>query len=50
VLQQAFFPTALLEIAEDDTKVDMTVILGSDYAESSGTEETPADTPTETPT
>jgi hypothetical protein len=50
VLQQAFFPSAVLEIAEEDTKVDMTVILGSDYAESSGTGESPAETPTETPT
>lgn len=41
VLQQVFFSTAVLEIAEDDTKVDITVTLGSDYAESAGNGETP---------
>ena len=45
VLQQAFFPTGVLEIAEDDTKVDITVILGSDYVEGTATE-TPEETPT----
>ena len=46
VLQQAFFPTAILEIAEEDTKVDITVILGADYADAGATEETPTETPT----
>ena len=46
VLQQAFFPTAILEIAEEDTKVDITVILGADYAGAGATEETPEETPT----
>lgn len=45
VLQQAFFPTAVLEIAEEDTRVDLTVILGSDYA-ATATGESPEATPT----
>lgn len=40
-LAQAFFPTAVLEIAEDDLKVDVTVNIGEDYAETVA--ETPAE-------
>lgn len=50
VMRQAFFPTAALEIAEEDVKVDITVILGSDYAESAGAGESPGATPETTPT
>jgi hypothetical protein len=48
VLRDAYFQTAVLEIAtsEEDTKVDITVILGTDYAETAG-EATPTETPTE---
>jgi hypothetical protein len=48
VLRDAYFQTAALEIAtsEEDTRVDITVIIGADYAETAGGEEaTP--TPTE---
>ncbi|MGH2692784.1 MAG: LytR C-terminal domain-containing protein [Actinomycetota bacterium] len=48
VLRDAFFPTAVLEVAEEDSKVDITVILGTDYLESAGTG--PGETPEETPT
>lgn len=50
VLQQAFFPTAVLEIAEEDTQVDITVILGADYADAGATDEATEETPGETPT
>lgn len=50
VIQGQFFPTAVLEVADADVKVDITVIIGSDYvdAQESGggggdsTEESPA--------
>lgn len=32
LLRDAFFPGAVLEIAEDDVKVDITVNVGADYA------------------
>lgn len=49
LLQQAYFPTAKLEVAEEDVKVDITVNLGSDYAatlEEGSVQETPEETPT----
>lgn len=30
-LQAAYFPTAILEVADEDIKVDITVNIGSDY-------------------
>jgi hypothetical protein len=45
LLQQAFFPTAVLEVAEEDVKVDVTVILGSDYADSLEGGATPSESP-----
>jgi hypothetical protein len=32
LLAEAFFPGAVLEVAEDDIKVDITVNIGADYA------------------
>lgn len=49
LLQQAYFPSAKLEVAGEDTKVDITINLGTDYAESleaGGAEGTPEETPT----
>ena len=47
ILQGQFFPSAKLEVADEDVKVDITVNIGDDYAASleaeGGTEETPAD-------
>ena len=44
-LADAFFPGAVLEVAEDDIKVDITVNIGADYAASleEGGSETPED-------
>ena len=46
LLRDAYYPTAVLEVADPDTKVDITVILGTDFSESAGTEATPEETPT----
>ena len=44
-LADAFFPGAVLEVAEDDIKVDITVNIGADYAATleGGGSETPGD-------
>lgn len=34
VLQQAFFPTAVLEVADEKLQVDITINIGADYADS----------------
>jgi LytR cell envelope-related transcriptional attenuator len=49
-LQQNFFPEAVLERSAPDAEVDVTVILGDDYAaaqEGEETTESPSPTPTE---
>ena len=38
-LAAQFFPTAVLEVAADDVKVDITVNIGADYAETAAEEE-----------
>lgn len=45
LLAEAFFPGAVLEVAEDDIKVDITVNIGADYAATleEGGSETPED-------
>ena len=36
LLRDAYFPTALLEVADEDTQADITVIIGSDYVDAQG--------------
>ena len=50
VLRDAFFPTATLEVADPDVKVDLTVTLGADYAASVGAADEGGAAPEESPT
>lgn len=47
ILQGGFFPTATLEVADEDVKVDITVNVGADYAATQDSGASPAESPDE---
>ncbi|MGH2710565.1 MAG: LytR C-terminal domain-containing protein [Actinomycetota bacterium] len=50
LMQQQFFPTAVLEVADVGSKVDITVIIGDDYIEAQESGGGGGGTPEESPT